>query len=616
MKKNIILFILMAFVMQNINAQAEKQINRIDPPNWWVGFKTSKLQLLVYGKNIGESQLELNYKGVKLLKTHPVENKNYLFVDLDISPKTKPGNVKLNFTKGKEKFSYNYELKARVKNSAQRQGFNSSDVIYLIMPDRFSNGNPDNDNVSTMLEKANRKNKDGRHGGDIQGIINHLDYIHDMGFTTIWSNPVLENNMPGYSYHGYAITDFYHVDPRHGSNSKYLEMVDKSHNKGMKVIMDMVFNHCGTGNYLIKDMPMKDWVHQFDQFTRTNYRAMVTADPYKSDYDTQLLEKGWFDSSMPDLNQDNPFVANYLTQNAIWWIEYAGLDGIRIDTHPYPEKNYMSNLCKRINDEYPNFNVVGEVWIQSEALTAYWQKDAPNKDGYNSNLKSVMDFPMMFAMQKAFTEKEGWKEGIARLYYVLAQDLVYPNPGNNVVFFDNHDIDRYFSFINYNPNIYKMALSFLLTTRGIPQIYYGSEILMDGFGSEGHGTIRKDFPGGWKDDKINAFTQEGLTKEQIDAQNFMKKLVNWRKTNKAVQQGKLMQFIPDNGVYVMFRYTKDEAVMLILNNRYEQTINTERYNEILNQYTKGHDVVFDQDLTNLKTINIPAKSARIIVLSK
>ncbi len=614
MKK--LLTFLMLLLLQNAAMAQNDKINRIDPPNWWVGFKNTHLQLLIYGNDIVKSDVTVNYKGVKLLKVHKVKNPNYLFVDLDISPRTKPGTLKLHFTNGNEKFSNDYKLLKRSENSAQRLGFNSSDVIYLVMPDRFSNGNPENDNMPGMLEKANRNKHDGRHGGDIQGIINHLDYIYDMGFTALWVNPVLENNMPAYSYHGYAITDYYNVDPRHGGNEKYLELVKKSHERGIKVIMDMVFNHCGTENYLIKDMPMKDWVHQFDKFTRTNYRAMVTTDPYKSKYDENLLEKGWFDSSMPDLNQDNPFVENYLTQNAIWWVEYAGLDGIRMDTHPYPEKNMMSRWCSRMNEEYPNFNIVGEVWIQSEALSAYWQKDAPNKDGYNSNLKSITDFPLFFAMQKAFTENEGWKEGIARLYYVLAQDLVYPNPGNNVIFFDNHDIDRFYSFVNYNPNIYKMALSFLLTTRGIPQIYYGSEILMDGFGSEGHGTIRKDFPGGWEGDKVNAFTQQGLTEEQIDAQNFTKKLLNWRKTNRAVQTGKLMQFIPDNGVYVMFRYTNDEAVMLILNNRYAQTVGTDRYSEILSHYVKGYDVVFEQKIDDLSTIEMPAKSARIIVLKK
>ncbi len=602
--------------MLDANAQATKNIERIDPPNWWIGFKNTKLQLLVYGNNIGQAELSLKHKGVKLLKLNRVENPNYLFVDLDISHSTKPGKMKLNFKVGEKSFSYDYALKTRAKNSAQRIGFNPSDVIYLVMPDRFSNGNPQNDNVKGMLEKADRTNGNGRHGGDIQGIINHLNYIKDMGFTAIWVNPVLENNMPKFSYHGYAITDYYNVDPRHGGNQTYLDFVKKSHEKGLKVIMDMVFNHCGTGNYLIKDMPMKSWVHQFDKFTRTNYRAMVTCDPYRSNYDEKLLEKGWFDTSMPDLNQDNPYVENYLTQNAIWWVEYAGLDGIRMDTHPYPEKHMMSRWCARMNNEYPNFNIVGEVWIHSEALSAYWQKNAPNKDGYNSNLKSLTDFPLFFAMQKAFTHKEGWKEGIASIYYTLAQDLVYPNPGNNVIFLDNHDIDRFYSAINYNQNIYKMALSFLLTTRGIPEIYYGTEILMDGFGSEGHFNIRKDFPGGWQGDKINAFTQKGLTKEQINAQIFTKKLLNWRKSNRAVQSGKLMQFIPDNGVYIMFRYTDDEAVMLILNNRYAQTAHTDKCAEILSKYTKGYDVVNEEELSSLEDIPMAAKSARIIVLKK
>jgi glycosidase len=450
----------------------------------------------------------------------------------------------------------------------------------------------------------------------LQGIINHLDYISDMGFTALWLNPVLENNNENYSYHGYAASDLYKVDERLGSNEQYLELINNAQKKGLKIIMDMVFNHISTNSFLVKDLPMKDWVHQFDEFTRSNYRAPVISDPYHSQSDENIMEKGWFDFQMADLNQNNPFVENYLVQNSIWWIEYAGLDGIRMDTHPYPERNMMSRWAQHVYSEYPNFNIVGEAWLQEIAITAYWQQNQTNKDGFNSNVRSVTDFPLQSALAHAFNEKESWTDGMARLYSVLSQDFVYSDANELLTFLDNHDLERFFSLVNYNLNSYKMALGFLLTTRGIPQIYYGTEILMDGLADEGHGTIRKDFPGGWPGDKVNGFTQVGLTAQQIEAQNYMKMLLNWRKTSVAVQEGKLMHFIPENGLYVSFRYTEKEAIMIVLNNKYTQSLSTKRFNEILKNYSKGHDIIYNQDLSDLSKIDMPAKSIRIIELKK
>jgi glycosidase len=616
-KKRIILITLLVALTNLAMAQAIKKIERMDPPNWWVGFQETKLQIMVYGKNIAETEVSFKYNGVKLLKINKVENPNYLFIDIEIAKNAKAGKIEFMFTPpGKKSFTHAYELQERIIKENQHAGFSSSDVMYLLMPDRFANGNPNNDNVDSLLEKANRNNPDGRHGGDLQGIINHLDYFAYMGFTALWLNPVLENNNPAYSYHGYAATDLYKVDARFGTNEQYLELIEKSHQKGMKIIMDMVFNHISTYGFLIKDIPMKDWIHQFENFTRSNYRASVISDPYHAEFDKEIMEKGWFDKHMADLNQDNPFVENYLTQNSIWWIEYASLDGIRMDTHPYPEKNMMSRWAERLYREYPKFNIVGEAWMQKVATTAYWQKGTLNKDGFNSNVRSVTDFPMQGALIKAFNENEGWTEGMSRLYYILAQDFLYANPNELFTFLDNHDLDRFFSSINYNLSSFKMALGFMLTTRGIPQIYYGTEILMDGIGGEGHGTIRKDFPGGWSDDQINAFTQNGLTNEQIEAQDYTKKILNWRKNNALIHSGELTHFLPENGIYVSFRHTENAAVMIVLNNKYDQSFETKRFAEILKKYSNGYDIIYEQELKSLEKINMPAKSIRIIELKK
>ncbi len=611
MKSKILIISLFTLIIMNTLAQ---DIKRVEPPNWWVGMKNQNLQLLVYGDKIAEADVSINSKSVKLLKVNKVENSNYLFLYVEISKKAKAGTVKINFNKNGKSFDYDYELKARENNSANRKGFNSSDVIYLLMPDRFANGNPNNDNVEGMLEKADRNNPDGRHGGDIQGIRNNLDYIADLGFTAIWLNPVLETNMPKVSYHGYAITDFYNVDPRHGSNKEYKQLVNESHKKGLKVIMDMVFNHCGLSHWWMKDLPSKDWIHQFDEFTRTNYRAPVVSDPHSSKTDKDLMEKGWFDHSMPDLNQDNKFLANYLIQNSIWWVEFSGIDGIRMDTQPYPEKNMMANWAKAVFNEYPNFNIVGEAWLQKESMTAYWQKNARNKDKYNSYTPSITDFPLHYSLIKALNDKDSWTDGIMSLYYTLAQDFVYDDPYINVIFTDNHDVRRIYSSLNHNLNKLKIAAAFILTTRGIPQMYYGTEILMDGNDYEGHGQIRQDFPGGWKGDKVNAFKQENLSKDKLEAYNYFKTLLNWRKSNKAIHNGELTHFIPENGVYVYLRHTKDEAVMVIINKSNSKTIDTKRYSEFLSKYSKATDIISKEKITDLKNILMEGMSVRILEL--
>ncbi len=611
-------FLVFSLVLIGFGIQASDiKLNRIDPPFWWVGMKNTSLQLLIHGENISNTKPVINYDGISLNEVIYVENPNYIFVNIDICESTKPGTFVIDFKKGKKTIeSYNYRLLERNKNRSLYQGFDNSDVIYLLMPDRFSNGTTDNDDMPNMLEKADRNNPNGRHGGDLKGMTNKLDYLSDLGITAIWANPLLENNMPVYSYHGYAVTDLYKVDPRFGTNEDYKNFVEKSHSKGIKVIMDMIFNHLGTGYYWENDLPMKDWYNEWPEFTRSNYRGGTVSDPYSSEFDFNKMVKGWFDKTMADLNQNNPYMANYLIQNSIWWIEYLGLDGIRQDTYPYPYKEFMAEWMQRILEEYPNYNVVGEAWLSQPQAVAYWLDNNTNKDGYKSNLTNVFDFPLMYAISKAFNEDEGWSTGTAQLYEVLSQDYVYSMPNNLVTFADNHDGDRFYSKINEDINKFKLSMAFMLTTRGIPQIYYGTEILMTGLEHKGHGDIRKDFPGGWNDDLTNAFSREGRTEDQNEAFDFLRRLLNWRKSNATIQYGKLTHYIPEGGVYVYFRTYKGNAVMVLLNNSTEnKIINTDRFFKDIGKYTKGKSILTRQGFESLGTIEVPAKSPLIIELS-
>jgi len=595
---------------------AKPIIDKVEPMNWWVGMNNPNLQLLIHGDQIASTKVVLEYPGVTLNKVTTVENPNYLFLDLIIDPETKPGKFNIQFKNEKKVLeNYTYELKARNTKPNIHQGFNSSDVIYLVMPDRFSNGNTANDSVPGMLEGVHRDKQFGRHGGDLQGISNHLDYIINTGFTALWIIPFFENNQPAYSYHGYAISDFYKADPRMGTNDDYAALVDKAHSLGLKMIMDLVFNHCGSAHWFYKDLPSHDWINQHSEFTRSNFRAPAVPDPYASQVDRDKLLSGWFDTNMPDLNQNNPFLATYLIQNTIWWLEFAGVDGLRVDTQPYPYKEFMSKWAKAVLTEYPGINIVGEAWVQEIGITAYFQGGVHNKDGYNSNMPCVTDFPMYDAISNAFKEKEGWSEGLSKLYLLLTQDFLYPRADSLVTFCDNHDLNRYYQTLDHDYNRYKMGLAFLLTTRGIPQIYYGTEILMDGDKGKGDGNIRKDFPGGWPGDKQSAFEASGRTAEQNDAYQFLSTLLKWRKGNMAVQHGKLTHFIPENGIYVYFRTTNHQSVMVILNNNEgTQELNTSRFSELLSGYKSGKEVISGQILETLDKINVPAKTAMIIDL--
>lgn len=590
---------------------------RIEPSSWWIGMHDPSLQIMLYGKNIGKSEIKAEIPGLQLKSTVSVPNPDYLFLNVEITNEARPGNFQILIqSDGETLHAFPFVLNERIPESAARKGFDASDVIYLVMPDRFANGDPSNDNVPGMAEKADRKAPYGRHGGDLQGIINHLDYIAGLGATALWLNPVLENNQEHSSYHGYSITDFYRIDPRLGTNELFSEMVEASHNLGLKVIMDMVMNHCGSEHWWMKDLPSPDWINQFPVFMRSNYRLSTVADPHASDYDRNLALRGWFDVTMPDLNLQNPLVLRYLIQNSIWWIEYSGIDGIRMDTYPYPDPAGMQKWASAIMQEYPNFNIVGEVWFTDNAKLSFWQQNARNYNGFDSYLPSLMDFPLTFAIHKAFNESPGWETGLQRLYDVLADDFLFPDPDHMVVFAENHDVGRVFEYLGKDVRKFKMVMAFLATVRGIPQLYYGSELLMAGDGTLGHANIRQDFPGGWPEDSASAFTEKGRTKQQQEIILYISRLFNYRKNNTVLHKGKLIHFVPDNNVYVYFRILNNRAVMVLLNaSEEERELQTEKYNEVLKLFSTGRDVVSGRDITDLSQLTVRAMDVRVIELN-
>ena len=594
----------------------QNKIERVEPPNWWVGMNNTELQLLVYGENIGYCKPKIDYRGVTIRQIIQVENSNYLFLDLHLSEAVQPGNMAINFYQNDQlTTTYAYELKARERVGTDIKGFDSSDVLYLITPDRFANGDANNDAVKGLLQQPNRADWGGRHGGDIAGINRHLDYLSDMGFTAVWVNPLLENNMENYSYHGYSTTDFYQVDARFGSNEDYRQLVENCRQKNIKFIMDMIVNHCGLNHWWMKDLPTGDWINQWDGYTETNHRKTLLQDPYAADIDHKIFTDGWFVPTMPDLNQRNPLMAQYLIQNSIWWIEFLGIAGIRMDTYPYPDMDFMTEWTEKVMNEYPHFNVVGEEWFEWPSIVSYWQKGKNNPNGYTSELKSVMDFPVQAAAVKALTEQETWKTGFIGLYEMLAQDFLYADPQNLVVFPDNHDMSRFYTQLGEDYDLYEMGMVFFLTTRGIPQLYYGTEILMTNPKSTDHGEIRSDFPGGWQGDTINAVTGQGLTDQQKTAQDFVQKILNWRKNKPVIHQGKLVHFIPENGIYVYFRYDEEEKIMVILNkNDTPYYLDLKRFSEMLDGVSIGTDVLSGNKFEMSNGINLTEKGALILEL--
>ena len=579
--------------------------------------KSNDLQLMIYGKDISTSIVLVDYPGVSLVSLEKTDNPNYLFLNFEIGNETLPGTMELIFQKKKGKaIKHKYSLLKRDSGSANRNGFDNSDVMYLLMPDRFANGNPENDIIKEMRETVvDRKDITGLHGGDIKGVSNNLDYIADMGFTAIWFNPILENDMDRSSYHGYSTTDFYKIDPRFGSDEEFLQLARLAKEKDIKIIMDMIFNHIGSRHWWMEDLPASDWINYYPDFVSCNHRRTVNQDPYASDYDRKLMVDGWFVKTMPDMNQRNPKLATYLIQNSIWWIEHAGLAGIRMDTYPYPDKHMMAEWNKRVLDEYPDFNIVGEEWSMNPGLISYWQKGQTNVDGYDGQIPSMMDFPLQSALSQSLNEEDNWNTGWIKLYEAISNDFLYPDPYNLVIFPDNHDMPRFYMQLGMNQNLYKLGITYILTTRGIPQIFYGSEILMTHTESNHHGHIRKDFPGGWEGDLKNGFTGEGLTKEEKEMQEFFKILLNWRKENPVIHTGKMIHYAPEDGVYVYGRYNDNKTVMVMLNKTNDKkTILTKRFEELMGSYSIGINVISGETVELLPEIIIPAQTGLVLEL--
>ena len=605
MKNKILLIILLVS-----SISYSQQIERIEPPFWWEGFKNTSLQLLIYGENISNLDFKIKSDIVELVSVEKAENPNYIFLNLEVNDKGISGDFDIDYGEN----SIKYNINKKELDSENHFGFSSSDVLCLITPDRFINGDYTNDNHPDMLEKATR-GPWGRHGGDLKGINDNLNYLIDLGYTAIWLNPILENNMIKSSYHGYSTTDYYKVDPRFGSNEEFKNLTKKADKMGVKMVMDIIPNHSGSEHWFVKDPPFSNWLNFNNSYSQTTHRRQTVQDIHASEYDKKHFSDGWFVETMPDLNQKNKFMSTYLIQNAIWWIEYSGIKGYRVDTYPYADKNFMSDWTYEIMNEYPNFNIVGEEWSDTPIITSYWQAGKTNHDGYISYLPSLMDFPLQISFSEALNDEITWGKGFVKPYRTISYDFLYGDPYNLVVFPDNHDMTRFLTQVDNDLNLFKMGLVFYTTVRGIPQFYYGTEVLMNSNDNpRSHDVIRSEFPGGWKDHKVSALTGMGLTSDQIEFQNFFKRLLNWRKNNKVIHEGKFIHFTPKEQVeiYSYFRILGDKIVWTIFNRKEEtQTIKLDKYQEVLKGKSKGYDVINDKtiDLSNLK---ISPKSALII----
>ena len=596
-------------------ADAAGEVTRVEPLSWWTGMNTP-LQLLIGGENISEYTLSIEGgKGVSVKAIHDADNPNFIFADVEIADNATPGTYYLVFTHGNKQFKYAYNIEQRREGSAERTSFTTADVIYLLMPDRFANGDPSNDSTECTTEKAARDEFFGRHGGDLQGMIDHLDYIASLGVTTIWPTPLLLDNEPRETYHGYACADYYHIDPRFGSNELYREFVAKAHEKDLKVIMDVVTNHCGVAHWWMTDMPFEDWVHVFPEYTGTNVCFSTNMDPNASNYDLNLQESGWFVPSMPDMNLNNPFVLQYFKQWAVWWIEYANLDGFRVDTYPYNEKEPMSEWCASVRAEYPSINIVGECWTSSIPQLAYWQGDNANRDGFNSNLPAVMDFPLQEAICHALScDNPGWGQGMTRVYDCLSHDFVYHDLSNMMIFAGNHDMNRIGDTIGKNPKRAKLAMTLMATMRGIPQIFYGDEMMFCSKDlSQGHGGLRVDFPGGWQEDKVNLFSSEGRTGLHKELFDYSQRLLQWRKGKEVIHNGQTMHFMTRDNTYAYFRYNDEEAVFVYINNSGEtKRIPWSNYAEIAASLHDGVDVLSGEPTTVSDATEVGAHEALVV----
>ena len=589
-------------------------IDHLEPANWWVGMKHDRVELMVHGDGIGATAPRLQRAGVRIVDVQKAENPNYLFVTVEIAPDAKPGGFDIEFTEGGKVVAKRaWRLDAREPGSAQRRGFDNRDAVYLITPDRFANAVPGNDNAPGLPDPANRTEPFGRHGGDIAGIRKHLDYIAGLGFTQVWITPLLENAQPNQSYHGYAITDLYRTDPRFGGNDDYRALSREARARGVGLIMDVVLNHIGSEHWWMKDPPSADWINNGGRFTPDNHRRTTIQDPHAAPGDRRGFLEGWFSEAMPDLNQRNPHLARYLIQNTLWWIEYAGLSGIREDTFGYSDTDFLSAWAKAVMDEYPNFAMVGEEWSPNAAVVAHWQRGKANPDGHVPYMTSMMDFPVHIALRDALLRPEGWDGGWTPLYEALANDFIYPDPGNLMVFAENHDTTRLLAHVDGDIGLWKLGVAYVATTRGVPQFYYGSEVLLRGPKERHDGELRADMPGGWAGDAADAFTGKGLNAAQRDAQDFVRKLFQWRKRTPVLHTGKLQHFAPADGVYVYFRYDGKDTVMVALNRNPEASaLALDRFADFVEPGDRARDVLAGKNVELGASLSLPAKSATIL----
>jgi glycosidase len=599
-----------------------QSVDRVEPPFWWVGMKHAPLQLLLHGENLRGMEARVQRAGVKVARTLALPNPNYLVVELEIAPDAQPGAIGLDLLQaGNPELVTRFDLHARAPGSAERPGFGPADAIYLVVPDRFANGDPRNDNVPGHGDPVNRSDKGGRHGGDLKGLADHLDYIAGLGFTQLWPTPVIENKQPSYSYHGYSATDLYRIDPRFGSNDDYRRLVEQARAKGLGVIMDLAPNHIGSGHAWMKEMPAPDWLNQPGKYTETNHRHVTVQDRYAAESDKAAFTDGWFVPTMPDLNQRQPVLATYLVQNAIWWIEAFGLSGIRADTYPYSDKAFLARWSGAIMAEYPKLSIVGEEMTEHASMVAYWLEGHRNHDGYESHMPSLMDFPLHGALRQALVEPEGqgYGVGLGRLYEALVEDMQYPRPEKLVLFEGNHDTNRIFSALGEDAALNRMALAYLATTIRTPQLFYGSEFLMKIPIGRDDGIVRSDFPGGWAGDRVNGFTGHGLTAAQRDTQAFVRKLFNWRKSSAAVARGRFLHYAPDRGSYTYFRHdpASGDTVMVVLNkSKTELELDTRRFAEMLPPGARGRDVLSGEALVLDRPLKLAPRSVRVIQLQR
>jgi glycosidase len=592
MKKILLSFFAVLFFV----AAFSQQQYQCYPTNWWVGMKWNKVQVMVHGDAIANAGkgYTINYPGVKIEKVNKVENTNYIFLDLSISSAAKPGIVKIKVNKLASSFDIPFELKPRRSGngSSFAQGVTAKDFMYLIMPDRFCNGDETNDRVPGMRDQSLRRDTVfNRHGGDLKGIQNQLNYLQSLGITALWLNPVIENDMDNRTEHGYAFTNHYKIDRRLGGEKAYHELIDAMHKKGMKMIQDAVYNHVGIRHFTVEDLPMKDWLHEWPTYTNTTYKDQVVFDPYASTTDKKQMTDGWFTPQMPDLNQNNPYVANFLIQHALWTVEEFGIDGWRIDTYAYNDLPFMNRCNKALMDEFPKLTLFGETWYHGVPNQSYFVQNNYNIP-FKSNLQAATDFQTLWGITDALTKDFGWTDGVNKLYTILAQDYVYKDPMRNVIFLDNHDMTRFFSTVGEDAEKYKTAINWLLTCRGIPQLYYGAELAMAGTTSPNDGYVRQDFPGGWKNDAQNKFNKDGRNEKENEIWNHLSTLANFRKTSSAITTGKLMQFVPEDGVYVYFRYNDKQTVMVVMNTAKEnKNIALKRFEERTKGFSKMKNII-------------------------